>query len=467
MKCMLRLFEVRKRQRMLELAKDSVLVGRDPRKCDVVLDPLDTFASRTHFEIKRDGGNYFVKDFSKNGTWVNTERVGKSGRRLYHGDVIEAGNAQITFLLSEETKTVEQLFEEGRENELTEPSYSIQCYSLAHRQCPTNIEYASRLLNLLEQEERVEELITGGNYFNPEEMMRLVGDVRIAEPIAKAFVKIGDFARAAEVIERAGGENADRRLAAIVENIKRQTGREILKTSVEKTSEIPFFERGNLQIYIEERADFADLRYVERYYKYLQQYIDPLFGGPPKCNVVFHVTARDHLFAQSLPNQSVILGYYSPESKRIFVRPQRWMEGRTREQDFHIVLMHEYVHFRIDDICGGICLPRWYNEGLAQILSESKKPEDFKILKSVQDRCMHILVFSDATFSPAYGDLSIAYLQSHAILFFLMQRFGKEKLVSIITKMRECGNFQRSFESTLSMSLQELDSKWWFILEEV
>lgn len=468
MKCILRLFEVRKGQRIVELSQDKVLVGRSHQKCDIVLDPLDTLASRTHFEIRRDGENYFLKDFSKNGTWVNSERVGKSGGRLYHGDIIEAGNAEITFLLSEEMKTAEQLFEEGRKNELLDPSYSIQCYSLAHRQYPTNIDYASSLLNLLEQEERIEELITGGEYFNPEEMMRLVDDVRIAVPIAEAFVKIGDFARAMEVIEQAGRENTDSRLDTIVENIKRQTGEEILKTITEKTSDFPFFQRGNLRIYIEERADFVDLRYVERYYKYLQQRIDPLFGGLHKSNIVFHVTARDHLFAQSLPNQSVILGYYSPESKRIFIRPRRWMECRTRELDFHIVLIHEYVHFRIDDICGGMWLPRWYNEGLAQILSESKKFEDFRILKSVRDKCKHILVFSDATFSSVYGDPTIAYLQCHAILFYLMQRFGKEKLVSVLTTMSETGgDFQRSFESILGMSLQELDSKLWSILEEV
>jgi hypothetical protein len=321
---------------------------------------------------------------------------------------------------------------------------------------------------LLEREGRTEELVSGGEYFNAEEMMRLVGDVKIAEPIAKAFVKMGDFAQAIEIIKQAGGENSDSRLAAIVGNIKRQTGEEILKTIVEETSEIPFFQRGNLRIYIEERADFSDLRYVERYYKYLQQYLDPLFGGPPKCDVVFHVTARDHLFAESLPNQSIILGYYSPDNKRIFIRPRGWMEGRTREYDFHIVLMHEYVHLRIDDICGGMWLPRWYNEGLAQILSESKKYEDFKRLKSVRNKCKHISVFSDATFSPVYGDPTIAYLQCCAILLYLMHLFGKEKLVSVLITMSESGgDFQRSFESTLGMSLQELESKWWSILEDV
>jgi len=211
----------------------------------------------------------------------------------------------------------------------------------------------------------------------------------------------------------------------------------------------------------------VDLRYVETYYKYLQQHIDPLFGGPPKCNVVFHVTSRDHLFAQSLPNRSVILGYYSCESKRIFIRPRRWMEGRTRE-DFHIVLMHEYVHFRIDNICGGTWIPRWYNEGLAQVLSVGRKSEYFGSLRSVRDECKHIRSFSDATFSPVYGDSAVAYLQSYAILFYLVHIFGKEKLILLLNTISETGaDFQRAFESTLNMSFQELDSKWRSILEEI
>jgi pSer/pThr/pTyr-binding forkhead associated (FHA) protein len=467
-KCLLRLFEVRKGQSIIELSKDSTLAGRDPEECDVVLDPLDTLASRHHFAIRRDGENHFLRDLSKNGTWVNGERVKKSGRRLYHGDIIEAGNAEVTFFLVEETKTAEQLLEEGKKNELVEPSYSIQCYSLAHRQCPTNIEYASSLLNVLEQEGRNEELITGGNYFDPEEMMGLVGDARVAVPIANAFVKIGDFARAMEVIEQAGGENADSRLGAIVEDIKRQAGQVILTTATKRALEIPVFQRGRLKIYIEERADFADLRYVERYYRYLQQRIDHLFGESPKGDIVFHITVRDHLFAQSLPNQSIILGYYSPESKRIFIRPRRWMARGTEEHDFHTVLMHEYVHFLVHDICGGMWLPKWYNEGLAHLLSGSKKPQECKVLKSLRDKCTCIPVFSDAVFSPVHGDLWIAHLQSYAILLFLARKLGQEKLISVLTEMEDCGgDFQRSFESTLGMSLQELDSKWWSILEEV
>ena len=49
-----------------------------------------------------------------------------------------------------------------------------------------------------------------------------------------------------------------------------------------------------------------------------------------------------------------------------------------------------------------------------------------------------------------------------------MQKFSKEKLVSVVITISESGgDFQRSFENILGMSVQELDTKWWSILEEV
>lgn len=468
MKCLLRLFEVRRGQTLCELSQDHILVGRDAEKCHMVLDPLDTLASRTHFSIEHSGKVHLLTDLSKNGIWVNNERVGKSSRRLYHGDVIEAGNAEIVFLLAGETETAEQLFKEGKNSELLEPSYAIQCYSLAHRQCPTSIEYASRLLSLLDREGRTEEVITGGDHFDPGAMMRLAHDVRIAVPIANAFVKTGDFARAMEVIEHAGGERADRRLGAIVANIRRQTGEEILCTITHRSAEIPSFRKGNLLICIEDREDFSDLRYVERYYVYLQRCIDPLFGDRPGSDVAFHVTVRDHLFAQSLPNQAMILGYYSRDSRRIFIRPRRWLVDKAQEQDFHTTLMHEYVHLQVHDVCGGTWLPMWYNEGLAHLLSGSMRPADCRILRSAKDRCKSILAFSDAVFSPAYGGLMIAHLQSYAVLLYLARTFNREKVVTVLSEMAEHGgNFQHSFESVIGMSFRELDDKWWSVLEEV
>jgi hypothetical protein len=464
---LLRLFEVRKGQRLTQLAKDSVFVGRDPQRCDIVLDPLDTLASRAHFEIRRDGDFYRLHDLSKNGTWVGGERVAKAGRRLYHGDCIEAGNAEITFLVCDHAGTAEQLFEIGQANEALEPGYAIQCYALAHRQCPRDIRYAAGLLNALEQQDRIEDLVAGGDYFDRAQMIQLATNAEIAAPIARALVRVGDLAQASQVIQRAGGPGADGRLDALMKSIGNQAGGELLTTAVDKTSPAPFFERGNLRIYVDDRADFADLRYVDRYYRYLQRALDGVFGGPPGSRVVFHIAGQDHLFGQSLPNQTTILGYYSPASRRILIRPRRWMAGKG-DEEFHIVLMHEYVHFRIHEICGGRWIPRWYDEGLAQVLSKGVQPMDLASLAHMKHKCKRIWALADAAFCSEHDDQAVAYLQAYGVLSYLVQRVGKREPIRVLTNMVESGmEFDASLRATLGVSVEELDSQWWSVLPNV
>jgi pSer/pThr/pTyr-binding forkhead associated (FHA) protein len=463
---LLRIFEVRKGQRIEQLAKDSAFVGRDPKRCDVVLDALDTLASRVHLEISRDGDFYHLKDLSKNGTWVGGERVAKAGRRLYHGDCIEAGNAEITFFVCEHSETAAQLFDIGQASEALEPWYAIQCYALAHRQCPQEVKYAAWLLSALERQDRTEDLVTGGNYFDQAQMWQLATNAEIAVPIARALVRLGDFPRAIELMQRAGGPSADREVAALMKSISNQAGDEVLTTALGKPSPAPFFERGNLRIYVDDRADFADLRYVERYHKYLQHSLDGVFGGPPSAQVVFHIAAHDHLFGQSSPNQTTILGYYSHASKRIFIRPRRCLTGSSDER-FHITLMHEYVHFRIHEICDERWVPRWYDEGLAQVLSEGILPADLASIAQLKRKCKHIWALSDATFCLPQEDLRVAYLQAHAILSYLVQQFGKQEPLRVLRRMVESGmDFQASLRATLGISLEELDERWWSVVSD-
>lgn len=462
------LFEVRKGRRVVEFTKEKVLVGRDTKECDLVLDPLDLSASRIHLAMEKRGDAFYLENLSKNGTAVNGALVGRSGRRLYHGDLIEAGNAELTFMLTSEAETAVALFEEGKRSEQLDPSYAAQCYALAHRQCPSEVKYAAALLRILEQEGRIEELVTGGGLFDPDTVAKLARWPAVAAPIARAFVRMGEFARAQEVIEQSDGADSDDGLRAVAKDIERLTGGELLKTVIQRGVEVPFFQRNGLRVYIEAREDIPDLRFVERYHKYLQQRVDPLFGGPPSSDVTFHVSANDRLFAESLPDQTVILGYYSPDSGRIFVRPRRWIESKTARHEFHVILVHEYVHLRVDGVRGDMLVPRWFNEGLAQVLSEDRAPEAFRALGPLREKCRSALSFPDSDFSPASGVARMAYLQSHAILLHLVREYGKAKVVSVLTAMSQTGaGFRRSLEVTLGTALDDVDKKWWSLLHEV
>jgi pSer/pThr/pTyr-binding forkhead associated (FHA) protein len=458
----LAILEIRRGRRIVETSKDVFRVGRDPARCDVVLDPLDRAASREHFIIQTKEGHCFLTNLSSNGTIVQGERVGNKGRRLYHGDVIEAGGADITFLLSDHMKrSARQLLEEGKKNEALDPSFSIQCYSLAVRQDPDDIECAICLLNVLAKQGRYEDLATGGNYFDAERMAGLAAHPSIALPIATAFAKLGDFSTATRFANLPGVPPPGTPLALLVQDIERQTGGQLLKTIPQDPSECPFFERGSLRIYVDERPDFADLGFIDRYFKYVLRQVDPVFGGPARTAVECHVTIRDQLFAQSMPNRGIVLGYYSPSSRRIFLRPRRWIEGTARENEFHIVLSHEYVHLRVHEACGDALPPKWYNEGLAQFLTEDRKLTDFQALRLVGTKCKNASDLSDSWFSPESGDPALAYLQSHAMLSYLANKFPKEELIAVLSYMgNQHLDFCRAFRERLGISFDDLDRGW-------
>ena len=84
------------------VAKKEIEVGKAPHN-DVVLN--DQTVSNTHAVIlARDGGYGIVDLGSRNGTFVNGERLGDHARTLRHGDAIQLGQTVLTFRNPGETK---------------------------------------------------------------------------------------------------------------------------------------------------------------------------------------------------------------------------------------------------------------------------------------------------------------------------------------------------------------------------
>lgn len=86
------------RQFLVELAGDrgQLTIGRD-EATDVAL-AWDARVSRTHATLERLGSDWTISDdgLSRNGTWVNEERV-TARRRLRDGDVIRVGGTSLAF----------------------------------------------------------------------------------------------------------------------------------------------------------------------------------------------------------------------------------------------------------------------------------------------------------------------------------------------------------------------------------
>ena len=85
-------------------------IGRDP-SCDIQL--LDISISRQHCAIEKESQVFVLKDFSRNGTFVNTKRIQEI--KLHEGDQIQIGRWQLLFSFNGNETAAETLVEKRKE----------------------------------------------------------------------------------------------------------------------------------------------------------------------------------------------------------------------------------------------------------------------------------------------------------------------------------------------------------------
>jgi serine phosphatase RsbU (regulator of sigma subunit) len=131
-----------------DLKEPRCVLGRHP-DCDVAIDQLD--ASRHHAQIVTVGGDYFLEDLhSRNGTWLNRERVGKR-QKLNEGDSIRISETIVEFHggpLRASPKTAPSVRVEDCSG-AAEPSSVIQCEVPSTRDTDRSVTLMRAELNAL------------------------------------------------------------------------------------------------------------------------------------------------------------------------------------------------------------------------------------------------------------------------------------------------------------------------------
>ena len=89
---------------VIPLDQQTHVIGRPP-DADIILS--NPYVSRRHVQIRRKQGGYQISDLgSKNGTYVNDERLGSEARSLNNGDRIELGREQVILRYQAWTTTI-------------------------------------------------------------------------------------------------------------------------------------------------------------------------------------------------------------------------------------------------------------------------------------------------------------------------------------------------------------------------
>ena len=126
--------------------------------------------------------------------------------------------------------------------------------------------------------------------------------------------------------------------------------------------------------------------------------------------------------------------------------------------DFFKITLHELVHIVVARTYGHLRVPRWFNEGLAMVLSGEISFEGQVFLsRAVFTNNLLPLDSIENLNSFDSWKAQLAYHQSHAAVDFLLKNYGYDLLPELLSATRALRSFQAACISTFGLSPKEFE----------
>lgn len=143
--------------------------------------------------------------------------------------------------------------------------------------------------------------------------------------------------------------------------------------------------------------------------------------------------------------------------------------GPARATDSSSVLRHELVHVVLPERVGrGTFVPRWFEEGLAQVLGGRVARSDALTLP-ITAAAGRVFPLDQITHAfPRDGVLAgIAYAQSESVVGYLVQQKGVTGLRGLLDALKRTGSMDAALEAEYGYGGAELETRWrrWFAEE--
>lgn len=126
-----------------------------------------------------------------------------------------------------------------------------------------------------------------------------------------------------------------------------------------------------------------------------------------------------------------------------------------------VLAAHELTHILIHKIVGDNYLPRWFEEGLCQVLSGETRHGSLGRLgrAAVSDRLMGLPRVDDVLgFSGPDADL--AYAESRSAVAWLVERYGWETIVSLLRSVGKGTDFEDAFPAIIGVEYEYWQVEW-------
>jgi hypothetical protein len=171
---------------------------------------------------------------------------------------------------------------------------------------------------------------------------------------------------------------------------------------------------------------------------------------------------RDTQAFRQMAGSDFVVAFAVPEEKLMVIDHSRMTLSPF---SLAITMKHELCHLLLHQYLKGRRIPRWFEEGIAQWVSEGigemimdyKRPllnEAFLAGKIIPMRAL-------SDFFPADREsLSLAYEQSRSFVSYMVDRHGLESILNILEAVREGNAWEDAVWGALGISFLDLEDGW-------
>ena len=148
---------------------------------------------------------------------------------------------------------------------------------------------------------------------------------------------------------------------------------------------------------------------------------------------------------------------YPGEDRIVIKTPLFFGEGVS----LPVLMAHELAHLLIDAASRGNGVPKWFNEGLSQILAgESRTGYSTRLARAALANRLIGLPRVDGVLGYSRQDADLAYAESHAATQALVERFDWEAIRNILFIVGSGAEFDEAFLQATGLEYEAWQAEW-------
>lgn len=196
-------------------------------------------------------------------------------------------------------------------------------------------------------------------------------------------------------------------------------------------------------------------------FPHVKKNLETIFQWPldSKPTIILIKNSRDF---QRIAENPLTVAFAVPEKDLIVIDHSKTV---IRPFTLENTIKHELCHLLLHQHIDTENLPRWFDEGICQWVSDGLADIIMNQKRSVLNRAAlkgtYIPIASlkngfpyDAT------SLVLAYEESRSFIDYLINRFSKDEMLKVLGRMKQGHNAENAIREVLSLSLEELENDW-------